>query len=355
MIKIGILGLGRIAGHHVKAISKNKKIKIAAACDLNFTKRDSFSKKHKVKCYSHYDLMLKAHPEIDIVAIMSPSGMHYEHALKILNKFRKHLIIEKPTTLRTSNLKKIFITAEKLKRKIYPIFQNRNNKCVMKLKEEINKGKLGKIKIANLTLRWCRPQRYYDLAEWRGTYSHDGGAATQQGVHYLDLLRYLAGDLKNILCKMKTYGAKIEVEDTAIGIFDLVSGGIGTFEITTAARPKDFEATISLIGSKGVAKIGGLASNKMLEFSPEPKLCKKFSEKISDAYGLGHYKVYNDVYLDFTNKKSYPLNKADCIKTIQLLNSLYISSEKNKKVIVNSCNNSVKLGRRNIKISKIYK
>ena len=106
MIKIGILGLGRIAGHHVKAISKNKKIKIAAACDLNFTKRDSFSIKHKVKCYSHYDLMLKAHPEIDIVAIMSPSGMHYEHALKILNKFRKHLIIEKPTTLRTSNLKK---------------------------------------------------------------------------------------------------------------------------------------------------------------------------------------------------------------------------------------------------------
>ena len=89
------------------------------------------------------NILIVDHPEIDIVAIMSPSGMHYEHALKILNKFRKHLIIEKPTTLRTSNLKKIFITAEKLKRKIYPIFQNRNNKCVMKLKEEINKGKLG--------------------------------------------------------------------------------------------------------------------------------------------------------------------------------------------------------------------
>lgn len=354
MINIGILGLGRIAGHHVKAIIKNKNLKIIAACDLNLKKRVEFSKKNSVKCYRHYDLMLRLHPEIDMVAIISPSGMHYEHALNILTKFQKHLIIEKPTTLKTSNLRKLFKVAERYKKKIYPIYQNRNNKCVIKLKEQIEKGKLGRIKVVNLTLRWCRTQRYYNLAEWRGTFSHDGGAATQQGVHYLDLVRYLAGDLKNVLCKMKTYGSKIEVEDTAVGIFDLQNGGIGTFEITTAARPRDYEATISIIGSKGVSKIGGLASNELLEFSPKPMLCEKFSEKINDAYGFGHFKVYNDIYQDFINKKKYPLKKADCIKTIQLLNSLYISSEKNKKIAVDKCIDSKKLGRRNLKISKLY-
>ena len=156
-------------------------------------------------------------------------------------------------------------------------------------------------------------------------------------------------------CNMKTYAAKIEVEDTAIGVFDLSNGGIGTFEITTAARPMDYEATISLVGTKGVAKIGGLAANQLLEFSPNPKLCKKFSEKIKDAYGNGHYKIYDDICKNYLNSKQYPLQKNDCLKTIQLLNSLYLSNETQKKVRIKNCLDSKKLGRKNLKISNIYK
>ena len=91
-------------------------------------------------------------------------------------------------------------------------------------------------------------QRYYDLSNWRGTFSHDGGALTNQGIHHVDLIRYLVGEPKEVYCKMKTFGAKIEVEDTAIATMVFKNGAIGTLEITTAARPIDYEASISLIG-----------------------------------------------------------------------------------------------------------
>ena len=85
------------------------------------------------------------------------------------------------------------------------------------------------------------------------------------------------GDVKKVYCKMGTFGAKIEVEDTAVGNIEFEKGAIGVMEVTTAARPKDYEATISLIGTKGIAKIGGLAANIMEEYSPNPKICKRFS------------------------------------------------------------------------------
>ena len=108
-------------------------------------------------------------------------------------------------------------------------------------------------------MRWCRPQRYYDLSDWRGTYSHDGGALTNQGIHHIDLLRYLFGEVKTVNCKMKTFGAKIEVEDSAVANLEFQNNSIGTLEVTTAARPKDYEASISIIGSKGCTswRLGG--------------------------------------------------------------------------------------------------
>ncbi len=354
-INIGLLGLGRIAGHHTKAIRKIKKFKIIAACDLDKSKRENYSKRYKVKTYKHYNQMLLQEKDINLVVIMSPSGMHFEHAEKILNKYKKNLVIEKPTSLRVANLKKLYSLAKKYKKKIYPVYQNRNNKCVIELKRLIKKGQLGKIKLANLILRWCRPQRYYDLSVWRGTYSHDGGALTNQGIHYIDLLRYLVGDVKKVFCKMETFGARIEVEDTAIGNLEFEKGALGVMEVTTAARPKDYEATISLIGTKGVAKIGGLAANIMEEYSPNPKICKKFSENIPDAYGFGHYKLYKDVKNDLTKKNKFPINSEDCIKTLKFLNSLYVSDEMKKSILVKSSKDSKRLGRKNNKISKLYK
>jgi len=354
-INIGLIGAGKIAGQHLKAISKIKRFKILAISDFKIDKTSNYLNYYKIKGYRHYDEMLKKEKKLDLVVILTPSGMHYSQAMDILKKYKKNLIIEKPICLKSSEVKKLYKTAKKYKKKIYPVFQNRNNKCIAKLKDLINKNQLGEIRIVSLQLRWCRPQRYYNLSVWRGTFSHDGGALTNQGIHYIDLLRYLFGEVKTVNAKMKTLGAKIEVEDSVVSNLEFDSGALGTLEVTTSARPNDFGAIISVVGSKGFAQVGGLTANKLEVFSPNPKICKQYSENLPDAYGFGHYKLYRDIHNDLRKKKKFPINGNDCFKTIQFLNSFYVSNEKNKTVLVSKIKDSKRLGRKNEFISKLYR
>jgi len=354
-INIGLIGCGRIAGHHFKAVEKNNNFKILSVCDLNKEKAKLYSKKYNVPYYGHFDEMLKNQKNLDIVAVMTPSGMHYEHSKNILNKFNVHLIVEKPTFLKSSQVTEIYALAKKKKKKIFPVFQNRYNKAIQRLKKAIQNKELGEIRVVSVRVRWCRPQTYYDLSVWRGTYSHDGGALTNQGIHHIDLLRYLFGNIKFLNAQMKTYGANIEVEDTITANFEFCNQSTGTLEITTSARPHDYEASISLVGSKGVAQVGGWAVNELQIFSPNPKICKKFSENIPDAYGFGHYSLYRDVFSSIQKKIKFPIDYKDCFESIRLLNSFYASAERKKTVIVKKIIDSKNLGRKNEKISKIYR
>jgi len=354
-INVGIIGAGRIAGHHLKAIKQNKTFKVCCICDLILEKAKYYSDIYNIPFYAHYSEMLEVHKELDLVVILTPSGMHYEHARDILKRFKKNIIIEKPTFLKTSQVKEIFNLGKKLKCKTYPVFQNRYNKAIQRLKRAILKEELGKMRIINVRVRWCRPQRYYDLSDWRGTFSHDGGALTNQGIHHIDLLRYLFGEIKEINATMRTFGANIEVEDSVAANLTFKNNCIGTLEITTAARPIDYEASISIIGSKGLAQVGGLAVNELQIFTPKPSDCKTYSQKIPDAYGFGHYDLYKDIALDMKKIKKFPIQYIDCYKTIRLLNAFYSSSEKNRTILVDKITDSIQLGRKNEKISKKYR
>ena len=361
MINIALIGCGRVSEFHCKAIKKQKKLKLIACCDLDINKAKYLAKKYKAQSFSNYNEMLKNLPQIDIVAIITPSGMHYKHAKSIIIKYKKNLIVEKPICLKTTNLINLFKIAKNKRVKIYPIFQNRYNKAVRRVKLALKNNELGKIRTINVTVRWCRPQRYYDLSTWRGTYSHDGGALSNQGIHYVDILQYLSGGILEVSCIARTLGANIEVEDTALGLFKLKSGGIGSLEVTTSARPDDFEGSLTIVGSKGLAKISGLALNKIEIFSPSPKDIKKFSDNFSDlpdrgrVYGRGHFDTYADIQKDIFTKKKYPIDFDQAYKSINFLNSLYSSYEnKSKWIKLNKTIISKKLGRANKRISKLY-
>ena len=357
MLKVGIVGCGKITGHHLKSIKEVHGIKINAICDFNLQKTKEYAKKYGLKYFSNFNEMLTKIKDIDIVAIITPSGMHYEHAIDILKKYKKHLIIEKPVFLKPSHVKKVYSLAKKNNCQIFPVYQNRYNKAVVRLKKAISNGELGKIRITNVRLRWCRSDKYYRLSKWRGTFSHDGGALSNQGIHHVDLLRYLAGEIKEIFVFMKTQGAKIEVEDTSVAALNYYNGAVGTLEVTTAARPKDFEASISIVGSKGLAQIGGTAVNELQIFTPKEKDCKKFSEKIPNNYGFGHVQLYKNIVKTFNRRKKFefPINEKDSFNTTKLLNAFYRADELNRKVNVFGVNESKRLGRKNEKISKLYR
>ncbi len=358
---IAIIGCGRISGHHLRSIENIKGLTISAVCDIDESKSSTYGLEFKVPYYTDYHKMFELQQNIDIVVIATPSGMHYEHAMEIMKLYNKHVIIEKPTFMKPDQINKAFDFAESKGLNIFPVFQNRYNKAVQRVKTALKNDELGDIRIMNVRLRWCRPQRYYELSKWRGTYSHDGGALTNQGIHHIDLLRYIGGNIDKVNSVMKTLGANIEVEDSVVGIFTYKSGAIGSLEITTSARPDDFEASISIVGSKGLAQLGGVAVNKLEIFSPKPDDCTIFSDDFSDlsdrgrVYGRGHQDMYEDISKFFFNDIIFPVSREDCFNTISLLHSFYLSDEIENWVSLKDNPISKKLGRSDESISNLYR
>ena len=358
---VGLVGCGRISGHHAQSIAATDGIRLVAVCDLVQDRAAAYGDAHGVPVYENYNRMLENLPEIDIVSVNTPSGMHHEHALHIIRRYNKHVVVEKPTFMRPSQLDSAQDAAQAAGVKIFPVFQNRYNKAVSRVRQALAGGELGEIRTVSVRLRWCRPQRYYELAPWRGTFSHDGGALTNQTIHHVDLLRHLGGEVKRVNATMKTLGANIEVEDTTVASFEYASGAIGTLESTTAARPDDFEASISLVCSEGLAQIGGIAVNELQIFTPDPTACAQNSEDFvgieghGAVYGYGHGAMYADIVAAMQGVGPFPVDSKDCRRTLELLHAFYRSDEVSGWVDVDPAAESVRLGRENDSISELYR
>ena len=360
-LNVAVIGCGRIAGHHCRSIHAADGAAITAVCDLEPDKAQEYGDAFDIPVFTDYREMLETVSGIDIIVIATPSGMHYEHAVEVMETYGKHVVVEKPTFMRPGQLRAAAETAAKCGVNLYPVFQNRYNKAVDRVRTALNNGELGELRTVSVRLRWCRPQRYYDLAPWRGTFSHDGGALTNQTIHHVDLLRHLGGEVGRVNAVMRTLGADIEVEDTAVATIEYKSGAVGTLEATTAARPDDFEASISLVCSEGLAQIGGIAVNELQIFTPDPEACAANSEDFvgieghGAVYGFGHYAMYRDIVAHQMDGVDYPVSHDDALSTISLLHAIYRSDEAGEWVGVSNTEESVRLGREDDSISDLYR
>ena len=355
-VRVAVIGCGRVAGHHCRSILKAEGVELAAVCDLVPEKSATYSKEFGVPGFTNYHKMLAELPEIDTVAVITPSGMHHEHAIELMRRYGKNVIVEKPTFMRPSQLREAYSVARKCGLHVFPVFQNRYNHAVKRVRHAINSGELGAIRVVAVRVRWCRPQRYYEMAAWRGKFAQDGGALTNQGIHHIDLMRYLGGEVAQVNATMRTLGANIEVEDTVVATAKYQSGALGVLEVGTSARPHDFEASISLVCENGLAQIGGIAVNELQIFTPDPTACAKHSEDFSgNVYGHGHGDMYHDIAAFFTRNSAYPVTYDDNLNTIKLLHAFYRADEKGDWVDVASDEESVRLGRPDEKLAGLYR
>ena len=356
VVKVAIIGCGRVSGHHCRSIAQTKGVELIAVCDLIPEKATVYRDQFDTRAYNNYHQMLIENPQIDTVAIITPSGMHYEHALDIISRYRKNIIVEKPTFMRPSQVKEVYARATEVGVKIFPVFQNRHNLAVRRVLQGLARGELGQLRSVAVRVRWCRPQRYYDLAPWRGTFSMDGGCLTNQGIHHIDLLRLMGGEVSRVCSIHRTLGVSIEVEDTVSAAIEFKSGAIGTLEITTAARPINYEASLSLVCEKGLAQIGGIAVNELQTYTPDPVACANNSENFSgNVYGHGHVKIYEEIVASFQKDQRFPVQYEDTLATIQLLNSFYVSDETQAWVNVSTAGDSARLGRFDNELADLYR
>ena len=354
--RIAIIGCGRVSGHHCRSIRQTEGAELAAVCDLELAKAQVYQDQFGVKAFSNYREMLAAIPSINTVAIVTPSGMHYEHALDIINGYRKNVIIEKPTFMRPSQLAEVYDAAAKSGVRVFPVFQNRHNKAVQRVRQGIVTGELGTVRLVSVRVRWCRPQRYYELAAWRGTYAMDGGCLTNQGIHHVDLMRFFGGEVIEVCARMRTLGADIEVEDSVVASALFRNGALGSLEVTTAARPVDYEASLSLVCENGLAQIGGIAVNELQIYTPEPAACAPCSEDFAgNVYGHGHEQLYREIMACYRQGEEFSVSREDALSSIQLLNAFYVSDEKGKWIGVTEAGDSERLGRADEELANLYR
>lgn len=355
-VKIGIIGCGRVSGHHCRSIVETAGAELVAVCDLIPEKANLYREQFGAKAYDNYHQMLIENPQIDTVAIITPSGMHYEHALDIISRYRRNIIVEKPTFMKPSQVTEVYAKAGASGVQVFAVFQNRHNLAVRRVLHGLAQGELGRVRSVAVRVRWCRPQRYYDLAAWRGTFSMDGGCLTNQGIHHIDLLRLTGGEVTRVCSVNRTLGASIEVEDTAAASIVFDSGAVGTLEVTTAARPIDYEASLSLVCENGLAQIGGIAVNELQIYTPDPASCATNTEDFSgNVYGNGHAKIYRQIVACVAKKIPFPVTYADTLATIQLLNSFYVADEAQSWVNVATAGDSARLGECDDALANLYR
>ena len=333
MISFALIGCGRIGERHAEHISK--KGKLVAVCDNVPEKANKLAKQYGATAY--YDLaeLLKKKDGIDVAAICTPNGLHADHTIKSLQS-GLHVICEKPMALSVYDCGEMIKAAEKTNKRLFAIKQNRFNPPVVAVKKLIEEGKLGKIFSLQLNCFWNRNSDYYHNS-WKGTLKLDGGTLYTQFSHFIDLLYWLVGDIKEVNAFMANYAHQgiIEFEDTGVVILEFYSGAIGAINYTVNSYQKNMEGSLTLFGEKGTVKIGGQYLNELEYQNIEGYRIENLPEgNRPNSYGnyqgsmSNHDKVYDNLIEVLDKNAAISTSSFEGLKTVEIIEKIYKSARR---------------------------
>jgi len=248
MSGFGIVGTGVIAGLHAAAIRALPGARLAAVTDVVPGAAGTFAAARGCAAEPDLDALL-ARPDVDVVCVCVPSGLHAEIGVRAAQA-GKHLAVEKPVDVTLAAADRLIEAARTAGVALTVISQHRFDPGLVELKRLIDAGALGRLVLGEASTKWYRTQGYYDSAAWRGTWAMDGGSLLNQGVHYVDLLRWCMGPVAEVTAVCATQAHQVEVEDTALAVVRFSSGAVGTIMSTTAAYP-GFPQRLEITGTGG--------------------------------------------------------------------------------------------------------
>jgi len=248
-IHIGLIGGGNITDTHAHAARAIPGVEIGAIFGTNPGKLAALCREHGGQPYRNLEAFL-VHRPMDLVAIGSPSGLHATYGIAAAQQ-GLHVLVETPIEINTRRADALIEAAHLSGVKLGVMFQDRVKPGIRQLKEWISTGVIGKPLLADARVKWYRPPEYYSRSRWRGTLALDGGGALiNQGVHTVDLLLWLLGDVARVQARTATALHKIEGEDIALAILEFSNGALGVLQATTAAYP-GYPRRVEVSGSEG--------------------------------------------------------------------------------------------------------
>jgi len=331
-LHVGLIGGGNISETHARAARAISGVQIAAVYGINSEKVRKFCREHGGASYTDFAAFL-GHRPIDLVIIGSPSGLHATQGVAAA-KQGLHVLIEKPIDISTSRADELIDAAKQSGVKLGVIFQDRMKPHTRLLKNWIDRGVLGKPLLVDAQVKWYRPPEYYAHSHWRGTKALDGGGALiNQGVHTIDLLLWLLGDVSRVQARTATQLHAIEAEDTATALLEFANGALGLFHATTAAYP-GYPRRVEISGTAGtvilehdqiIAADLRRAPDESASTVPRDENQSASSPVVSDF--RGHQAVIEDFLLAIENNTRPACDGQEGRRSLALVEAIYRAAQ----------------------------
>jgi UDP-N-acetyl-2-amino-2-deoxyglucuronate dehydrogenase len=337
-IKFAVIGQGHIGKRHAEMIRRHPEAELVAVCDI-LPKEKTGHDVPAEKYFSTIDELLNTPLEIDVVNIATPNGLHAEHALKAL-EFKKHIVCEKPMALHKSDCEAIIFKALQEHKQVFCVMQNRYSPPSAWIKEIVENKTLGDIYMVQLNCYWNRDDRYYKKDGWKGKQDLDGGTLFTQFSHFIDIMYWLFGDIKNIKAKFNDFAhsQSTEFEDSGMVSFDFTNGGMGCINYSTAVWDTNLESSITVIGSKGSVKIGGQYMNEVeychIKDYTLPQLAPTNPGNDYGAYkgsAANHHYIIENIVDVLKGRNTITTNALEGLKVVDIIERIYALRKPNRK------------------------
>jgi len=333
MKHIGIIGGGGISDTHARAAREIDGVELAAFYGDNFEKTAELSERYGATVYRDYESFLNHRP-MDLVIIGSPSALHAEQGIAAARR-GLHVLTEKPIDVTTAQADALIDECEQAKVRLGVCFQDRVTPDIVRLKQLIDAGRVGKPIVCSGYVKWYRPPEYYANSRWRGRRALDGGGALMnQGVHTVDLLLWLMGDVERVYARTLTALHEIEVEDTVVATLEFRNGAVGTIEAGTSIYP-GYQRRVEVSGSEGTIVLEHDRIVKADLRTPDPTLVTQgesnanasaSSPIVSDV--SGHRRLIEDFLRSIETGGRPICDGREGRRSVELIEAIYESSRK---------------------------
>lgn len=334
-IRVAVVGAGRIGKRHIQEILNHPGLELVGACDIKSLLECGLNE--NLPFYSNIeDLIDSARP--DVIHICSPNYLHASQAISAM-EMGCHVVIEKPMALNTVDCESVIQTAEKTKKLVFAVMQNRYSPPAQWIKDVLDRKLLGEIYMVDLQCYWNRNEQYYLESDWKGDLEKDGGTIFTQFSHFVDIVYWLFGDIKIMGASFSNHNHldTAEFEDSGHVLFDLQGQGKGSFAFSTSVDRSNYESGLTIVGEKGTVKIGGQYMNKVIHCDIRDYHLPEIKESgLANDYGSyqgsasNHHFVVENVVNVLTGKDVVKTTALEGMHVVNIIERIYSTGNRSE-------------------------
>lgn len=330
-----IIGSGMIARYHATAIANTPGARLVAMAVSRPERVAQAQADFGVPAFSDLNDLLKQ-PDVDVVCIATPSGLHKEQGVAAA-RAGKHILVEKPIALSLEDADELIEACKSNSVKMASALQRRTDPNFAEVRAAIEAGELGRLVMGNLVMPYMRTQAYYDSAAWRGTWALDGGGALMnQGIHLVDLLVWFMGDVAEVYAHAATLTHQIEVEDNVTASLRFKNGALGSILATTSATP-GFPHRVEVYGDVAGVQLEG--ENVMRWEGSKPRVAPASEKADAGAAAsptgistAGHTRLIGDLVDAIHNDRTPMISGEEGRRALSLILAVYESARTGRPV-----------------------